>query len=60
VIGANSLVPENMEIPDGSLVMGVPARVKRTLTTEEQEYFSHNADHYVNNAIRFDRDLEAL
>jgi carbonic anhydrase/acetyltransferase-like protein (isoleucine patch superfamily) len=60
VIGANSLVPEGMEIPDGSLVMGVPARVKRELSAEEQELFSHNADHYVNNAIRFDRDLQAL
>lgn len=60
VIGANSLVPENMEIPDGSLVMGVPAKIKRTLSAEEQEHFSHNADHYVNNAVRFDRDLEVL
>ena len=60
VIGANSLVPEGMEIPDGSLVMGVPARVKRELTTEERDLFSHNADHYVNNAVRFDRDLQAL
>ena len=60
VIGANSLVPEGMEIPDGSLVMGVPARVKRELTAEEQALFSHNADHYVNNAVRFDRDLQSL
>ena len=60
VIGANSLVPEGMEIPDGSLVMGVPARVKRELSAEEQELFSHNADHYVNNAVRFDRDLQPL
>ncbi len=60
VIGANSLVPEGMEIPDGSLVMGVPARVKRELSAEQQELFSHNADHYVNNAVRFDRDLQEL
>ena len=60
VIGAGSLVPEGMEIPDGSLVMGVPAKIKRELTAEQQEFFSHNADHYVNNAVRFDRDLQAL
>ena len=53
VIGANSLVPEGMEIPDGSLVMGVPAKIRRELSEEEQELFSHNADHYVNNAVRF-------
>jgi carbonic anhydrase/acetyltransferase-like protein (isoleucine patch superfamily) len=60
VIGANALVPEGMEIPDGSLVMGVPAKIRRKLTEEEQALFSHNADHYVNNAVRFDRDLQAL
>jgi carbonic anhydrase/acetyltransferase-like protein (isoleucine patch superfamily) len=60
VIGANSLVPEGMEIPDGSLVMGVPAKVKRELSPEQQEFFSHNADHYVENAARFARRLEPL
>ena len=60
VIGANCLVPEGMEIPDGSLVMGVPAKIRRELTSAEQAHFSHNADHYVNNAVRFDRDLHVL
>ena len=60
VIGANSLVPEGMEIPDGSLVMGVPAKIRRELTPEQQEFFSHNADHYVDNALRFSTKLEAL
>ena len=60
VIGANSLVPEGMEIPDGSLVMGVPAKIRRELTAEQQEFFSHNADHYVDNALRFAAKLEAL
>jgi carbonic anhydrase/acetyltransferase-like protein (isoleucine patch superfamily) len=58
VIGANSLVPEGMEIPDGSLVMGVPARIKRELSAEQQEFFSHNADHYVENAARYAARLE--
>ena len=60
VIAASSLVPEGMEIPDGSLVMGVPAKIRRELSEEERELFSHNADHYVNNAVRFDRDLQEL
>ncbi len=60
VIGANSLVPEGMEIPDGSLVMGVPARIKRELTPEQQEHFSSNANHYVDNAVRFNATLKAL
>ncbi len=60
VIGANSLVPEGMEIPDGSLVMGVPAKIKRELSPEQQEFFSHNADHYVDNARRFAALLEEV
>ena len=60
VIGANSLVPEGMEIPDGSLVMGVPARIKRELTLEQQAFFSHNADHYVENAARYNAGLERV
>ncbi len=57
VIGANSLVPEGMEIPDYSLVMGVPARVKRELSAEQRELYSSNAAHYVENAARYKRGL---
>lgn len=60
VIGANSLVPEGMEIPDGSLVMGVPARIKRELSAEQQEVFSHNAEHYIENAERYAAGLEVV
>lgn len=36
IIGAGSLVTKNAVIPDGSLVMGSPARIKRNLTWEEK------------------------
>src|SRR5579872_3315949 len=32
VVGAGSVVPEGMEVPPNSLVMGVPAKVKRPVT----------------------------
>lgn len=35
IIAAGSLVPEGMEIPGRSLVMGMPARVKRELSDVE-------------------------
>lgn len=35
IIGAMSFVKANMEIPAGHLVMGVPARVVRALSTDE-------------------------
>lgn len=47
VIAAGALVPEGMEIPPGSLAMGVPCKVRRSVTPEEQERFRVNAQHYV-------------
>ena len=60
LIGANTLVPEGMEIPDGSLVMGSPAKIKRTLTTEQQKMLELSAAHYVENAKRFMSQLQAI
>lgn len=37
IVAAAALVPQGLEAPDGSLVMGVPAKVKRALTPEEIE-----------------------
>jgi carbonic anhydrase/acetyltransferase-like protein (isoleucine patch superfamily) len=47
VIAAGSVVPEGMQVPPQSLVMGVPAKVKRPVTPDEQERFRQNAEHYV-------------
>jgi gamma-carbonic anhydrase len=47
IIAAGSLVPERMHVPPATLVMGVPAKVRRTTTPEEQERFRENAKNYV-------------
>jgi carbonic anhydrase/acetyltransferase-like protein (isoleucine patch superfamily) len=47
VVAAAALVPEGMEIPPGSMVMGVPGKVRREVTPAEQERFRENAAHYV-------------
>jgi carbonic anhydrase/acetyltransferase-like protein (isoleucine patch superfamily) len=60
LIGAGALVTEGMEVPDGSLVLGSPAKVRRTLTGEQQLALAHNADHYVGNAERYLRDLQVI
>ncbi len=36
IIGANTLVPQRMKVPPGSLVYGSPARIIRTLSEQEQ------------------------
>lgn len=58
LIGANALVTEGMDIPDGSMVLGSPAKVVRHLDEEAQLVLRHNADHYVGNASRFISELQ--
>lgn len=52
IVGAHALVPEGMDVPDGSLVVGVPARVKRALTPDERAGLAAQAARYVANASR--------
>jgi carbonic anhydrase/acetyltransferase-like protein (isoleucine patch superfamily) len=47
VIAAGAVVPEGAEVPPRSMVMGVPAKVKRPLTEDERDRFRQNAKHYV-------------
>jgi carbonic anhydrase/acetyltransferase-like protein (isoleucine patch superfamily) len=47
VIAAGAVVPEGAEIPPLSMVMGVPAKVKRSVTEEERERFRQNTQRYV-------------
>lgn len=46
LIGAQSLVPMGMEIPEGSLAFGVPAKVIRRLTEKEIEECHASAEAY--------------
>jgi carbonic anhydrase/acetyltransferase-like protein (isoleucine patch superfamily) len=57
LIGANALVTENMKIPDGSLVLGSPAKIKRNLSLEQQQSLESTAQHYVQNGHRFKKGL---
>jgi carbonic anhydrase/acetyltransferase-like protein (isoleucine patch superfamily) len=58
LIGANALVTESKQIPDGSLVVGAPAKVIRVLTDEERDGLLQSARHYVQNAKRFAKGLQ--
>ncbi|MEK9905378.1 MAG: gamma carbonic anhydrase family protein [Rhodospirillales bacterium] len=58
LIGAKSLIAENKEIPDYSLVMGVPGKVVRTFTPEEAQMMLKNAVSYQNNWKRFSQGLK--
>ena len=58
LIGANALITEGKEIPDRSLVVGAPGKVVRQLTDEEVARLLWNAEHYVNNYKRYQRDFK--
>lgn len=53
LVGAGALVPEGKEIPDGSLVVGTPARVIRTLDDTAIKGLRRSAAHYRDNMRRF-------
>jgi len=58
VIAAGAVVPEGMQVPQESMVMGVPAKVKRSLTVEERARFRENAMHYVEAARIYKEEAE--
>jgi carbonic anhydrase/acetyltransferase-like protein (isoleucine patch superfamily) len=46
IVAAGTLVPEGMEVPPRSLVMGLPAKVRRHITAEEREGLRRYAENY--------------
>lgn len=60
LVGAGSLVTENKEFPDGSMIIGSPAKVVRQLTPEQLEGFLRSAEHYVANARRYRTGLSKI
>jgi carbonic anhydrase/acetyltransferase-like protein (isoleucine patch superfamily) len=60
LVGAGALVTEGSEFPDGSVIIGTPAKVVRTLTPEQAQGLRLNAQHYVANAKRFKLSLNKI
>ena len=60
LVGAGSLVTEGKQFPDGCMILGSPARVIRQLSAEQIEGLRMNAQHYMNNARRYQAGLKKL
>lgn len=60
LIGAGAMVTEGKEIPDGSLVLGVPGKVARTLDEVAISSLTKSAEVYQANMRRFKAGLNAL
>ncbi len=53
IVGAGALVTKGMEVPPGSLVLGMPAKVVKALDEQEQSELRHWAEKYVQVAEAF-------
>ena len=60
IVGARSLVTENKTFPEGSLILGAPARRVRELSDAEIASIGQAADHYVANAARYRQELRIV
>src|SRR3990167_5015562 len=60
IVGAGSLVTEGKEFPDGSMILGSPAKVVRELSAEQQAGLRLSALHYIENASRFKNGLKKI
>lgn len=60
IVGAGALVTEGKEFPDGSMILGSPAKVVRDLSADQQAALKMSAVHYVDNARRFRNGLKKI
>ncbi len=60
IVGAGALVTEGKEFPDGSMILGSPAKVVRELSTDQQNALRMSAMHYIENARRFKNGLKKI
>lgn len=60
LIGANALVTENMHIPDGSMVLGSPAKVVKTLSEANQARLLLGAESYLEESELYRNTLKAI
>lgn len=60
IVGAGALVTENMEIPEGSVVMGSPAKIVKTISDKHKKLLEMSALHYVENGKKYAEQLTSL
>ena len=60
LVGAGALVTENKEFPDGSLIVGSPAKAVRELDEKTIANLTRSSKHYVDNFKKFAKDLKEI
>ena len=60
LVGAGALVTEGKEFPDGSMIIGSPAKAIKTLSPEQIAGIEDIAGRYVKNAQRYIKSLKKI
>lgn len=60
LVGAGALVTEGKEFPDGSMILGTPAKAVKDLTSEQVTGIHDIAGRYVKNAQRYIKTLKKI
>ena len=60
IVGAHALIPEGKEFPDNSLLVGVPARVARTIPDSDVPMLLMNAEIYHHRWQRYREELQLI
>ena len=60
IVGAGALITERKEFPDGSMILGSPAKAVKQLDDATIAGLRGSAAHYVENSRRFKSDLSRI
>ena len=60
LVGAGALVTENKEFPDGSLIVGSPAKAVKELDEKTIANLTRSSKHYVENFKKFSKELKKI
>lgn len=60
LVGAGALVTEGKEFPDGSMILGSPAKAVKQLSPEQIAGLRRIAQHYVDNAALYRQGLKKI
>lgn len=60
IIGAGAVVTGKMDAPDGSMILGSPARVTRELTEKEKAYILANSAEYQEKSREYRKAMEQV
>ncbi len=60
IVGAGAVVSENKEYPEGSLILGIPAKRIKDVSQEQIDGIRHNAVHYVELSNQYDENFNYI